>query len=175
MAAASSSVDSRPTLAEELSRVDGCTKSALATILVKLKQRGDLSSSVDIADTSKPEAVRKRLREPYKNLRAVETPYGPLIKPIATGVSSQPDIEVVNPLAYLYHLSDICHPFADLMLKVSDGGNRQLRIVMYIDSCNQAILFDLSSAETRSAYIGLLSISRPSTEEVIRLVYLLSG
>ena len=60
---------------------------------------GDLSSSVDIADTSKPEAVRKRLREPYKNLRAVETPYGPLIKPIATGVSSQPDIGVDNPLA----------------------------------------------------------------------------
>ena len=130
-----SSSDTLPNLAEHLSRIQGCTKSALAAILHRLQQRGDLSS-VDVAQSAAPETIRKRMREPYRNLRAIETPHGPLLKRIETGVDSEPEIEIVNPMAYLYHLSTICPSFAELMQEVSEGGNRLLRIVLYIDSVN---------------------------------------
>ena len=125
---------SSSSLKSNLSRIDGCTKTALCKILQTLHKDGALN--IDIGNPSAASSVKRKFREPLSDLRRLETPYGKLLLPIPTGIESVPTIEVCNPFAYLYHLSSIEPSFAKLLHDATEGGNRELRIVIYMDSIN---------------------------------------
>ena len=121
-------------LKKELSTIDGCTKTALSKVLQALHREGALN--IDIGNCQTRSGVSKRMQQPLDDLRNLHTPFGKLLQYIPTGIESQSTIEVCNPFAYLYHLSSIQPWFAQLLHDATEGGNRQLRIILYMDSIN---------------------------------------
>jgi hypothetical protein len=126
------SIDS--TWKKRLATIDGCSKSALHRILLSLHEEGALN--IDLSKCSSIKGIKKRMAEPLADLRKLETPYGKLLQFMPTGMEAVPQIEICNPFAYLYHLSSIEPSFAKLLCDVTEGGNRQLRIVLYMDAIN---------------------------------------
>ena len=116
-------------LVEDLASMPGVTKCGLAVALQTMHAHGVLTSSIGTGSTT---AVRKRLAVPLQDLREMQSPYGPLIRHVsAFGVST---VEVVNPHAYLYHMAKISDEMSDLLFDASAGGDRAVRIVLYMDS-----------------------------------------
>ena len=116
-------------LVEDLASMPGVTKSGLAEALRRMHAHGVLTTSIGEGTQA---AVRNRLAQPLTDLRAAQSPYGPLIRPLPDFGSST--VEVVNPHAYLYHLAKVSDEFGDLLLDASVGGTKEVRIVLYMDS-----------------------------------------
>ena len=127
----SASSEKRRRVIDNLGVVRGCTKTGIAELLSRLHKEGALGYG--IADCSSS-ALKKRLHKPIDDLRSIQTPHGPLFRRIHIGAPRLPTIEVVNPMAHLHHLAQVCDGFAKLLLDASDGGNREMRIVMYMDT-----------------------------------------
>ena len=125
---------STSSVAKRLGSIDGCSKSALHRVLLTLHEEGALN--IDLSKCSSKKGIKKRMAEPLDDLRKLETPYGKLLQSMPTGMKAVPEIEICNPFAYLYHLSSIEPSFAKLLCDATEGGNRQLRIVLYMDSIN---------------------------------------
>ena len=123
-----------PSLRQDLCSIDGCTKTALSKVLQALHKDGTLN--IDIANFKIISSTKRKMREPLDDLRGLETPYGKLLQYIPTGIEYVPNIEICNPFAYLYHLSSIEPSFSKLLHDATDGGNRMLHIVLYMDSIN---------------------------------------
>ena len=123
----------RRRLADDLAVVKGCTKTALATILQRLHARGSLIAEDDIGSGSHRQ-TRRRLEAPLGDLRKLQTPYGPLLKQLHIGTKKASTIDVVNPMAYLFHRAAISDEFGHLLFEASSGGNRTLRILLYLDA-----------------------------------------
>ena len=120
-------------LLAKLSSIPSCSKTALIDILQSLHSAGALAGDLGAGARS---AVRDRVRQPLDELRHLETPYGRLVKRWELGLPALSHIDVVNPFAYLYHLSTVSDEFAQLLFEASEGGNKELRIIMYIDAVN---------------------------------------
>ena len=127
----SASSEKRRRLIENLGVAWGCTKTGVAELLSRLHQHGAIG--YDIANCSSS-ALKKRLHKPIDDLRSVQTPHGPLFRHIHIGAPRLSSIEIVNPMAHLHHLAQRSDDFAKLLLDASDGGNREMRIVMYMDA-----------------------------------------
>ena len=123
-----------PSLRQYLCSIDGCTKTALSKALQALHKDGSLN--IDIANFKRISSIKRKMREPLDDLRGLETPYGKLLQYIPTGIKSVPNIEICNPFAYLYHVSSIEPSCSKLLHDATDGGNRMLHIVLYMDSIN---------------------------------------
>ena len=116
-------------LVEDLASMPGVTKCGLAAALQRMHAHGVLTTSVGEGTNR---AVRARLAAPLQDLRATQSPYGPLIRRLADVGDSI--VEVANPHAYLYHLAKISDELSDLLFDASAGGTKEVRIVLYMDS-----------------------------------------
>jgi len=114
-------------LDSELLSLPGCTKNALAEILTRLHASGLLVSGVGGGSAR---AVRRALTQASTHHSAKVTPYGPVVQQLDLGTEGP--IDYVNPFAYLYYLSSICHAFGDMLVGCMRG-IEPLRLVIYID------------------------------------------
>ena len=78
---------------------------------MKLHAAGELVSDLGAGKRYK---VRDKVRRPLDELKSLETPYGCLVKRWDLGFPELSHIDVVNPFAYLYHLSTVSDEFAEL-------------------------------------------------------------
>ena len=107
----------------------GCTKTALAQILHTLHRNGLLDKSM-AAESER--AVKETLQQALKVHSECNTPYGPVVQRMNLG-KSMPDWSFIHPCALLYHLSDVCTSFGDLMGELIGLQFRKLRVILYID------------------------------------------
>jgi len=82
------------------------------------------------------------------------TPYGPVVQQLDLGTEGP--IDYVNPFAYLYYLSSICHAFGDMLVGCMRG-IEPLRLVIYISTRSvQATHCVLTKAAQPKPFIGVL-------------------
>ena len=117
-------------LLAKLQSIPSCSKTALIDILQSLHSAGALAGDLGAGTRS---TVRDRVRQPLDDLRHLETPYGQLVKRWKLGLPALSHVDIINPFAYLYHLSIVSDEFAQLLFEASEGGNKELRVIMYID------------------------------------------
>ena len=111
------------------SKESGVTKCGLAAALQRMHAHGVLTTSVGEGTNR---AVRARLAAPLQDLRATQSPYGPLIRKLPGGGDST--VEVASPHTYLYRLAKTSDDISDLLFDASVGGTKEVRIVLYMDS-----------------------------------------
>ena len=127
----SASASKKHRVSAEVGAVPGCTKHALVQILRRLHSQGVLDGEIAECGAS---GVKKRMHKPLEELHSVQTPYGPLFRHMHIGLPRLPTIEIVNPMAYLHYMSSLSNNFAELLVNASESGNRELRIVFYLDT-----------------------------------------
>ena len=132
LAMASSSSGSAPPakrakLLSELTAHGGCTRTALAKILSTLHKEGALHGTLG---EGAERTIRSHIQYAIEDGAQANTPYGPLIVSMNTGPADVPDLEYVNPLAYLHVMCARSESFFELF-KCKQGVDR--KVVIYID------------------------------------------
>ena len=106
-----------------------CTKSALVNILRTLHRNGELSSGLG---SGTHDSVRRNLRLAQEQHAFATTPYGRVVQSIDLPFKNFRRWDYCHPWAFLYYLSSICVPFAEMMA-VLVARVPTLAIILYID------------------------------------------
>jgi hypothetical protein len=103
------------------------TKTGLISAIALLEDAGWLKPDVVRNNTS---STRQRLTNAVKTHSEAQTPYGPVVQRMSLPLAELPHWDFVHPMAFLYHMTSISVPFADLMRSIAGG---TLRLIIYID------------------------------------------
>ena len=127
--ASAMSADERQQLRALLFSRHGGAKSSLARSLIELQKAGMLND--DKLGASYRDERRALQLASEKHAKAV-TPYGTVVQHLDLG-SHLPLWDYVHPFAFLYHLSSLSQPFAEMLASMIDSAPHGLRLVLYGD------------------------------------------
>ena len=115
---------------QKLLSTGACTRGGLIACLAHLEEVGLL---VEGACGSTGRQMRREVQRAIESHSRAKTPYGTVVQTMDLGTKELQRWEYVNPFAYLYHLTSISPPFAELMSECIGNGSKPLRLILYID------------------------------------------